>query len=96
MADGVKVGEVKYSIENYDFDELAVPKKKGYKGEWEAHTFSFENITVNAVYTESAETDDSTTETQKKGCSSFLQNAPLALFALAAVGAFVLKRKKER
>mgnify|MGYP002770237195 CR=1 FL=1 len=96
MADGVKVGEVKYSIENYDFDEPAVPKKKGYKGEWEAHTFSFENITVNAVYTESAETDDSTTETQKKGCSSFLQNAPLALFALAAVGAFVLKRKKER
>lgn len=96
MADGVKVGEIKYSIENYDFDEPAVPKKKGYKGEWEAHTFSFENITVNAVYTESAETDDSTTETQKKGCSSFLQNAPLALFALAAVGAFVLKRKKER
>lgn len=47
MADGKKVGEVTYTIENYDFDIPAVPKKAGYKGEWEAHEFSFENIIVN-------------------------------------------------
>ncbi len=51
MADGKKVGEVQYTIEDYDFDEPAVPKKEGYKGEWEQHEYSFENITVNAVYT---------------------------------------------
>lgn len=59
MADGEKVGEVTYTIENYDFDEPAVPKKAGYKGEWEAHEFNFENITVNAVYTKVEEPDSS-------------------------------------
>ena len=51
MADGKKVGEVRYTIENYDFNEPAVPKKGGYKGEWKPHEYSFENITVYAVYT---------------------------------------------
>ena len=65
MADGKKVGEVTYTIENYDFDEPAVPKKAGYKGEWEDHEFSFENITVNAVYTkvEEPEIPESSSET---------------------------------
>lgn len=55
LADGEKVGEVRYTIENYDFNEPAVPKKEGYKGEWEPHEYSFENITVNAVYTKTDE-----------------------------------------
>lgn len=61
MADGKKVGEVTYTIENYDFDIPAVPKKKGYDGEWEPHEFTFENITVNAVYTKIEEPDNSET-----------------------------------
>ena len=101
MADGKKAGEVKYSVEDYDFDEPAVPKKDGYTGKWEDHEFLFENITVNAVYAKSetpAEPDSSDADggDKKRGCSSSVEKiAPILTVAIAVAGAFVFKRRKD-
>ena len=92
---------MKYSVEDYDFDEPAVPKKDGYTGKWEDHEFLFENITVNAVYTKSetpAEPDSSDADggDKKKGCSSSVEKiAPILTVAIAVAGAFVFKRRKD-
>ena len=50
-ADGVTVGEVKFSEFSSSIDMPAIPEKLGYNAEWENFTLGAEDITVNAVYT---------------------------------------------
>ena len=51
-ADGVQVGEtLKYTVENKEIDEPAVPAKDYYNGAWGAYELNGGNVEVNAVYT---------------------------------------------
>lgn len=50
-ADGKEVDTVKYTVEDKDIIEPAVPVKDGYTGEWEDYTVIRGNIIVNAEYT---------------------------------------------
>ena len=50
-ADGKEVDTVKYTVEDKDIIEPAVPLKDGYTGEWEDYTVIRGNIIVNAEYT---------------------------------------------
>ncbi len=51
MADGEVVGTVKFTVEDTEIDEPAVPAKVGYTGAWEDYTLSAADITINAKYT---------------------------------------------
>ena len=51
MADGAKVGEATYTVENTSVTAPSVPAKAGYTGKWEAYEVTTGNLTVNAVYT---------------------------------------------
>ena len=50
-ADGEEVDIVKYTVEDKDIIEPAVPLKDGYTGVWEDYTVTRGNIIVNAEYT---------------------------------------------
>lgn len=101
MADGEKVGEVKYSIEDYNFDEPAVPQKEGYTGQWEEHTLNFEDLTVNAVYKKAEipvnpESPSDEGGKKKKGCSSSVgYSIPALCVIVSVIAAVVINRKKE-
>ncbi len=51
IAEGKKVGERTYTVENNAVNAPAVPAKTGYNGEWETYTLTVGDVTVNAVYT---------------------------------------------
>ena len=51
VARGEIVGEVEYTVESTSIDEPEVPARTGYAGAWEPYTFDIGGITVNAVYT---------------------------------------------
>ena len=51
MANGEKVGEVTYTVEDNAINEPAVPEKVGYGGTWETYALDGGNKTVNAIYT---------------------------------------------
>ena len=50
-ADGAVVGTVKFTVEDENITEPAVPEKTGYIGVWEDYPLAAADITVNAVYT---------------------------------------------
>ena len=50
MAEGKKISQKVYTIENLEIEEPSVPVKNGYNGKWEIYELNLENITVNAVY----------------------------------------------
>ena len=54
VARGEIVGEVEYTVESTQIDEPEVPERIGYAGTWEEYTFDVGGITVNAVYTMTA------------------------------------------
>ncbi len=54
VADGKEVARAYYDIENTSLTRPAVPAKEGFSGEWESYSLNFEDITVNAVYTQTA------------------------------------------
>jgi hypothetical protein len=62
MADGVKVDEVIYTMENTEIVEPTVPTKEGYTGVWAEYELNGGDKTVNAVYTERPIVDDSSSE----------------------------------
>lgn len=54
VADGVKVGEDEFTIEESKLDTPEIPQKTGYIGEWDKYTITLNDahdLTVNAVYT---------------------------------------------
>lgn len=100
VADGVTVGTITYTIENFEFDIPAVPEKAGFAGVWEEHNFTFENITVNAVYTQKPVQPDSGSDSAAdssevlESCSSSISSLPmLFVLSLVAVAVFTVKRK---
>ena len=83
-AEGAEDIVVKYTVENKDsFAAPAVPAKEGFEGKWAEYELNFENITVQAVYTEILD-----------GCKSSVTGTMVPLFALLGV-ALVFKRKKQ-
>ena len=95
VADDVVVATVTYSIENREFEIPEVPKKAGYSGKWEEHSFDFENRTVKAVYTETGENQPSDGEDfASTSCASAFYGGEL--FLLLGLVAFVaIVRKKQ-
>lgn len=107
VADGETVAMVEYSIENFNFDIPAVPEKEGYEGKWQEHEFNFENITVNAVYTEKTVVDPDPADSSDSGsgeqsvedmenCSSSVAPGGTFVLLLAFAVVFVMKRKMQR
>ena len=107
VADGETVALVEYSIENFNFDIPAVPEKEGYEGKWQEHEFNFENITVNAVYTEKTVVDPDPADSSDSGsgeqsvedmenCSSSVAPGGTFVLLLAFAVVFVMKRKMQR
>lgn len=105
VADGKTVATIEYSVENFNFDIPAVPEKEGYDGKWQEHEFNFENITVNAEYTEKTVVEPDPVDSSSGGidpaedmeeCSSSI--APGGTFALllALAVVFVMKHKMQR
>ena len=73
-----------YTVETKDsFEAPAVPEKEGFEGKWGEYELNYENITVEAVYTEILD-----------GCASSVTGTIVPLFALLGV-ALVFKRKKQ-
>ena len=62
-ANGKKVAEVKYTVEDKEIVEPEVPEKSGYVGKWEEYTLTTGNITVKAVYTKIEDLPPATSET---------------------------------
>lgn len=95
VADDVVVATVTYSIETKEFEIPEVPKKAGYVGKWEEHSFDFENKTVKAVYTETGENQPSDGEDfVSTSCSSAFYGGELfLLLGLVAVVAIVRKKQ---
>ena len=103
VADGVTVGTITYTIESFNFDIPAVPQKEGYAGVWEEHDFMFEDLTVNAIYTEKPVEPDSGSDSASdssevlESCSSSISSLPLLfVMSLAAVAVFAVKRKARK
>lgn len=51
VADGEKVAEVDFTVNDTSITEPKVPEKSGYVGKWEEYSITDKDITVNAVYT---------------------------------------------
>ena len=105
VADGKVAAKVEYSIVNFNFDIPAVPEKEGYDGKWQEHEFDFENITVNAVYTEKTVVDPGPVDSSSGGidpaedmeeCSSSVAPGGTFVLLLAFAVVFVMKRKMQR
>lgn len=75
-ADGRKVGEVTYTVEDKEIVEPAVPEKDGYVGKWEEYTLTTGNITVKAVYTKIEDLPPETSETPENSELPEVSEAP--------------------
>ena len=90
-ADGVVVGESKYTVENKTVTRPEIPAKEGFTAAWEYFEPTTGDITVNAVYTKI--TDDGK-ESGSSGCSGNADGSVGIVLALCTLSVIAIKKKR--